>query len=300
MMKFSVSLPGPSDHPDAAEIDDLVAVVQAVERVGLNAVSGSDHPFPLVIHGQAGHQALDPFVMLSYFGAATERIAMHLSLIVVPYRNPFVVARMLATLDLMTRGRVIAALGAGYMRAEFDALGADFEGRGDQVVDSVAAMRAAWTGEPLTLEGTGWRAEGNTMRPMPFTSPHPILWRGGNSRKAIEQAVADYDGWAPFEVGGDGSLQTSTSALSLQTLPAHLARFWDEVDRAGRSRPIDICYVRTSRQWLQDPELVVEDLQVMSELGLTWLEFRIGGRSRAERIEGIEAFAESAVRAGVR
>lgn len=294
-MRFSLSIPRPGDTPDPREIDDMVRIAQAVEEAGLHAVSASDHPFPFVAHGQAGHQSLDPFILMSTIAAQTERVMLHFSLIVVPYRNPFLLARMLGTLDLVSRGRVIAALGAGYLKPEFDALGADYSERGQQIDDSVAAMRAAWTGEPVNASGRGWMAAGNVMRPVPLTSPHPILWRGGNAASAIRSAARDYDGWAPFEVSEHDAEMTKSAAMTLQTLPAQLA----VLSAVERTRPLDICYVRTSRRWLKERSQTEDELLQFQALGITWLEFTVPGRSADETIEGIHSFAEIARSIGV-
>jgi probable F420-dependent oxidoreductase len=189
------------------------------ERHGIDAVSVSDHPFPKVVPGQAGHHAYDPFVVLALVAGATSRVQLHFSLIVLPYRNPFVVARMLSTLDIASAGRVIAGIGAGYLREEFAALGMPYDGRGARVEESVLAMKAAWTGEPVTMTSDLWRADGNSMEPVPFTRPHPVLWRGGNARGAVLQAVRHFDGWCPFEVDVVGAGMTTTRESSIDTLP---------------------------------------------------------------------------------
>ncbi len=298
-MKFSISLPKPEDNLGPPGFDAFVELAQAVERIGLHAVSASDHPFPFVVEGEAGHQAYDPFVLLSYVGAATTRIKLHFSLVIAGYRNPFPVARMLGTLDYATGGRVIAGLGAGYLKAEFDAVGGDYANRGPAVDEAVHALRAAWTGDAVTMSGSGWQATGNVMLPRPATSPHPPLWRGGNTRKAIAHAVRDFDGWSPFEVGAEGSKQTTTTELSLDNLPARMADLREAIDADGRTRPLDVCYVRTSRRWLKDPDVTAEHLERFAAAGIDWLEFNIVGQRVEEWIEGVESFAQIARRTGV-
>src|ERR1700760_3530614 len=94
-VKFSISLPKPEDNLGEPGFDAFVTLAQAVERMGLDAVSASAHPFPHVVEGEAGHQAYDPFVLLSYVGAATRDLKLHFSLVIAGYRNPFGVARLL-------------------------------------------------------------------------------------------------------------------------------------------------------------------------------------------------------------
>ena len=178
-MKFSISLPKPEDNDG---FDDLIELARAAERIGFEAVSASDHPFPLVVEGEAGHQAYDPFVLLSYVGAATERVKLHFSLVIAGYRNPFGVARTLGTLDYASGGRVIAGLGAGYLKAEFDAMGGDYNRRGPAVDEAVHAIRAAWTGQPVTMSTADWTATGNVMLPAPSSAP--IRRCGGAATRA--------------------------------------------------------------------------------------------------------------------
>jgi len=297
-MKFSVTLPRPGDGASGAGFEEYVALAQAVERLGLHAVSASDHPFPVVVDGEAGHQTHDPFVLLSYVAAATTRISLHFSLLIVPYRNPFLIARGLGTLDYASGGRVIAGLGAGYLRAEFDALGADFSRRSSSIDEAVNALRAAWSGEPVSLFGAGWQAHGNMMLPVPASSPHPPLWRGGNSRRAIAQAVRFCDGWTPFEVDSAGSRQTASDVMSLETLPARMTALRDSMAAAGRTEPMDVCYVRTSRRWLSRADVVTEHLSTLASYGVTWLEFNVTGRHPAEWIECVETLAATARQGG--
>jgi probable F420-dependent oxidoreductase len=298
-MRFSIGLPHPSGGNDPREIDGYVEIARAVEHGGLDAVWVTDHPFPYVEPGKAGHQAIDPFVLLGFLAGATERVLLHLNLIVMPYRNPFVVARMLATLDLVSRGRGIAAVGAGYMRKEFDALGADYDRRAALVDEGVEAMRAAWSGDPVFRESDGYRAAGNVMRPVPLTTPYPPLWRGGNSKGAIESAARTFDGWSPFEVTEARSRDTTTAPMNLDVLPGRLALLRAAAAEAGREDPLDVCLVRPFPAWLETRAQAVEELQALAAMGVTWLAPQLAGHEQADVIESIAAFAEIVREAGV-
>lgn len=298
-MRFSIGLPHPTGGNDPREIDGYVEVARAVERAGLHAVWVTDHPFPHVEPGKAGHQALDPFVLLGFLAGATQRVGLHLNLVVVPYRNPFVVARMLATLDIVSRGRGIAAVGAGYMRREFDALGADFERRAQLVDEGAAAMRAAWSGEPVFVETDAYRADGNVMRPVPLTAPYPQLWRGGNTRRAIESAARTFEGWSPFEVTEARSRDTTTAPMSLHVLPGKLALLRAAAEAAGREGPLDVCLVRPFPVWLEERPRAIEELQALEAMGVTWLAPQLAGREAREVVESVHAFGELVRDAGV-
>jgi probable F420-dependent oxidoreductase len=292
-------LPRPEENPDASGFASFITLAQTIERAGLHAVSASDHPFPLILDDHKGHQTYDPFVLHSFIGAETTTLDLHFSLLVTPYRNPFLTARMLGTLDFATNGRVIAGLGAGYLEGEFEALGADFKGRGKNVTEVVDAMQAAWSGEPIELSGPNWRASGNTMLPVPASKPHPRLWRGGNTAKAISQVVRSFDGWSPVEMDEEGSRQITSSEMSLTTLPAHMKALREAIELAGRLEPVDVCYVRVARKWLKEPSIVIEHLQELDAQGVTWLEFNILGKNLAGWMESAESFAALAREAGV-
>lgn len=298
-MKLSITLPRADDAVDATYIDGLAELAAAVERAGLHGVAASDHPFPYVEHGRAGHQALDQAPLLTFVGATTTSVRLHFSLLIAGYRNPFLTARLISTVDVLSKGRVIAAIGAGYMRQEFDALGQSYDRRGDAVGECVAAMRAAWRGEPVFMSGHGWSAAGNSMLPRPCSTPHPPLWRGGNSARAIREAAAHFDGWTPFEVDELGASQTSTATMSPEILPAMVSRLHELAAEAGRTAPLDVCYVRTSRRWLGDDARIVEDLHALRAAGATWMETNIRGRCASEWIDCVEHLAACARSAGV-
>lgn len=299
-MRFSLSLPFPSGESDWREYDDLLEFAQVGERAGFDAVSATDHPFPVVSQGRAGHHALDPFVLLSMIGGATGSIALHFSLVVAPYRNPFLLARQISSMDVLTKGRCIVGLGAGYLPAEFAALGADLDRRSTVVEETLEAMEQAWSGEPVVASGAGWRADGNVMRPRPFSDPRPRIWRGGNSGKALRSAVAHFDGWSPFEVGEDWSTQTSTAVINVQALPGKLEEVRQMVADSGRTTPFETCFVRTTTRWLADSARAADEIAMLEAAGLDWLEVKVYGRTHQARLESIDAFMDIAKRSGVR
>ncbi|MFD1959740.1 LLM class flavin-dependent oxidoreductase [Novosphingobium panipatense] len=116
--------------------------------------------------------------MLSMLGAATTTLRLQTNILVLPYRNPFITARAISSLDHFTGGRVILGLGAGYLKAEYKALGVDFDTRNDTMDEYMKAMKLAWTGKDFTFEGNGYTALGNRVLPTPVQTPHPPLLVG--------------------------------------------------------------------------------------------------------------------------
>jgi alkanesulfonate monooxygenase SsuD/methylene tetrahydromethanopterin reductase-like flavin-dependent oxidoreductase (luciferase family) len=201
--------------------EQLVEAACAVEAAGFHAVWVSDHPLPYdlsmltssgVSEGSlrydmrnAGHQAWDPFTVLGWLAAATDQLKLHMNAVVMPYRNPFVTAKAAATLQHLSGGRLIMGLAPGYLRAEFEALGADISARAELVQEGLHAVRAASAGKPFQLRSSRSHVDGNSALPAP--DPQPVVWAAGNSRATIELARS-CDGWAPFEVEGLGAQTT--------------------------------------------------------------------------------------------
>jgi probable F420-dependent oxidoreductase len=272
-MRFSVSLPR-----SGSDVSSLARFAAVAEECGFHAVSATDHPFPL-LEGSVSHQAYDPFTLLTYLAARTERIRLHFSLLVAGYRNPFLAAQMIATLDEISAGRVIVAIGAGYNKAEFEGLGARFAGRGKHTDDVVSAMRTAWSGEPVHLEHADWHADGNTLFPAFGERPQPPLWRGGNSGSAKASAVRVFDGWSPLEVNDTWAAKAGTTGLTLRTLAAEIEDFRLQWQEAGRTGSPDVCLVRTRTDWYRDPDRLVSETQQLEQTGVNWVEIAPSGET---------------------
>jgi probable F420-dependent oxidoreductase len=197
-MKFCATL-----HTDKVDLgaefvsgEGVATVARAVEAAGFDAAFVTEHPFPDDGYlGHLGHHALDPFVTLATAAAATSRLRVLTHICVVPYHNPYVLAKTVATLDALSGGRVIFGCGAGYMATEFAAVGATFDDRNERFDAAIVAMKAAWSGEPVRVEASGTT---HTMRPLPVQRPHPPIWIGGNSRRALRRAAEYGDGWDGF------------------------------------------------------------------------------------------------------
>jgi probable F420-dependent oxidoreductase len=197
-MKFCATL-----HSDRADLGDefvsgagIAAAARAAESAGFDAVFVTEHPFPSDQWlSTGGHHALDPFVTLAVAGAATSRVRLMSHLCVVPYHNPYVLAKTVLTLDVLSGGRVIFGCGAGYLEPEFAAVGASFADRNERFEAAIVAMKEAWTRDSVEVNASGTT---HTMRPRPVQKPHPPIWMGGNSRRAMRRAVELGDGWDPF------------------------------------------------------------------------------------------------------
>lgn len=204
-MTFTLSVTLPFDHiQHGTEFISMAAVHEiskAADAAGFYSGTVTDHPVPSYRWlDNGGHYAQDPFVMLSMVAAVTTNLRLQTNIVVLPYRNPFITARMVSSLDAFSNGRVVLGLGAGYLKPEYKALGVDFDSRNDLMDEYMRAMKLAWTGEDFSFEGTGYTAVGNRVLPTPVQKPHPPLLVGGNSKRALRRTVELGDAWHPFIV----------------------------------------------------------------------------------------------------
>ena len=157
-MKFSLQLPTDrvENLAEFGTAEAIAEIAKATEAAGFDASFVTEHPFPTDEWlSSGGHHALDPFVSLAVAASATTSLLLHTNILVLAYRNPFLTAKAVASLDAISGGRVIVGVGAGYLEGEFAALGADFKNRNDVSDDALVAMQAAWTGESVSLSKPG-------------------------------------------------------------------------------------------------------------------------------------------------
>lgn len=197
-MRFTITHPMHS-HPYNPELvsGDGIGKVAAATRSGRDPrfrLHRSPAPSQRWLDA-GGHDALDPFVALGFAAATTSTLRLIPNIVVLPYRNPFVVAKSGATLDLLSGGRFTLAVGVGYLKREFAALGVSYDERAELFEEALQVIRAVWTEDDISFEGKHFSARGITAHPRPLSSPHPPIWIGGNTT-ASRQRVAQYgDGW---------------------------------------------------------------------------------------------------------
>jgi len=294
---FSVELPTQRvDRGDEfVSAAGVAAVASAAEAAGFDAVFVTDHPFPPDRWLAAGgHHALDPFVALSFAAAATTRLRVQTHVLVLPYRNPFLTAKAAASLDALSGGRLILGVAAGYLEEEFAALGADFAHRNEVADEALRALKAAWSEAGVDLVGRGFAARGHTMLPRPAQQPHPPLWVGGNTRRAIRRAVELGDGWIPFR-NPPGLAKVSRTAVlvSDDDLATGIAYAREHAARVGRAAPLTLSYsLYAGRAAAAE---LIERVAALSALGVSWLTVGVAGKSRAEYCDGLARFGEAVI-----
>ncbi|MCU0312258.1 MAG: LLM class F420-dependent oxidoreductase [Acidimicrobiales bacterium] len=301
-MKFSVTFPivaGPYD-PAFLTGDAVIRFARAAEAAGFDAVSFTDHPAPTDRWLRAGgHDALDPFVALSYCAAVTERLHLIPNILVLPYRNPFVVAKAVASLDVLSGGRFILAVATGYLRGEYKALGVDFEERNALFDEALDVLQGIWTQDDFAYEGLHFEARGQTANPKP-ASPPPI-WIGGNSKLSRRRVARAASGWKPFPA--DRTLATTARTLPLETaddLAGMLDELWVMVEAQDRDpASIDIAFgpfVGGDPRADDFPaERYLDELGELAALGVTWSDAGVPGDSLDSALEGLAAFGAKVI-----
>ena len=210
------------------EVDAMTRVARHAEAAGLESVWTGEHvvlPDPRVPPSPASPQTpfLDPAVALGHIAAVTERILLGTGIIILPQRNPLVLAKELATVDVVSKGRLIFGLGVGYLEPEFRALGAPFAERGAVTDECIDVLRALWTMEKPSFDGRHFRFDGIDAQPRPVQQPHPPIVIGGTSRRAAIRAAVRGDGWYGFLT----DLEATRRALGW--IEAHLGQRGEEL-----------------------------------------------------------------------
>ncbi len=240
-MKINIPLPfdRSSDPSQFFSLEGVAKVGKAIEKAGFDAACVTDHPVPTGRWiDSGGHYAQDPFVMLSLVASATRTVKLQTGILVLPYRNPFIVARAVATLDVYSGGRVSLGFGAGYLKGEYRALGVDFEQRNELMDEYLRALKAALSGEEFVFEGTGYQAFGNRILPGPLQKPHPPFLVGGNAPRAIRRAVELGDAWYPFFTSGLSTSTTRTADfVGEEDLKKGIDYMMAHCEKIGRAEP---------------------------------------------------------------
>ena len=299
-----VALRLPDHRPELGEEFTGAAAVReiarAAEAAGFDAVFVTDHPIPSPDFARVGgHHSFDPFVTLAFVAGATSRLRLLTFLVVLPYRHPFVTAKAAATLDLLSDGRLVLGVGAGYMREEFEAMGLSMSERNAFVDEAIAVMKQAWTGEPVDFEGRFVRAHGNVALPVPVQQPHPPIWVGGNSPRAMRRAVELGDGWMPLPTPPEraGVIRT-TPIADVHDLERALDAARTHAAAVGRAAPLDVAFMPLGRRTFTElvaPDEIVEAAARLAELGVTDLVMQFPSTTRRDLFAAIEHFGAAAV-----
>jgi probable F420-dependent oxidoreductase len=305
-MRYGFYLPtrGPTATRDA-----ILSLARAGERLGFHSAMIADHivfpvesqsPYPYTLDGRhpSMGDALETFSILGVVAGATERLRLVSSVLVLPYRNPVLTAKMVASLDVLSGGRVTLGVGTGWLAEEFRALDSPpFARRGAVTDEWIAIFKRLWTRSPDSFDGEFYRYADIRCEPFPLQKPHPPIWVGGHSRAALRRTARHGDGWHPV-----GAI--AASPLPPEEMRAHLDTLRRLTDGEGRDfAALTISYKAPlydegvpdrdggRRSFSGSPEEIANDIRSFAAIGVHELIFDFRGRSIAESIERLERFA---------
>ena len=311
-MQFGVSAPfrGPLAKPDI-----IRRIAQKAEERGFGYLTVSDHivipktvapNYPYSDTGRftwldiGGTDCMEQFTLMAWLAAATAKIRILSSVIVVPHRNPLFMAKSLATMDVLSGGRIAVGVGAGWMREEFEALGLpDFDARGRVTNEYIDAMKAAWTMAAPAYDGAFATFAEIETDPRPVQTPHPPIWVGGESLAAIRRVVSHGDGWYPF--GSNPKFRMDT----VEAYAARRDRLFAAAEEAGRdpatiALAYNCAFHNETEQQRPDgtrlaftgtPEQRAEDIGAFAEAGVTMMILNLTANEETAMLDRMEAFA---------
>jgi probable F420-dependent oxidoreductase len=308
-MRFGIqhAIGDPAWTPGILAPDAVIRFARAAEAGGFDAIGFTDHPAPSATWVDSGGEGVaDPISGLSFCAAVTTRVRLLTFVLVPAYRNPFLAAHQLATLDALSAGRVTVGLGTGYLFGEFRALGADPGARLHAFDERVSLMRQAWAGEDISVDTGDLVAKGTRVLPPVVQKPHPPLWIHGNSRFGVERAGRYGDGWLGMMTGDNDRLVRTTRTMPLRDVDA-LARRIDDVRQAAsdaRRDPADVEIIVAGPWPMLDvrqrrpAELYLSEVAELEKLGVDWAISLCCGDDVGAAQETVERFAEEVVRDG--
>jgi len=268
---------------------------RAAEAAGFGGIYWTEHPIPSDDWlASGGHDAPDPFVALAFAAAVTSTLKLVTNLTVVPYRNPFMLAKTAATLDRVSNGRLILGTGTGYLEGEYDAVGVPLDDRNARFDEALDVLRMAWTGQSVKYSSPRFTAAGNTSVPTPVQDPVPI-WIGGNSKLTLRRVAEKAQGWMPLpNPRSMGNRRRSAHLETLDDLRSLLAYLHDQRARFGRTDPLDIAYVALEGGILGTPSFdataFIRGVESVAEFGVTWIVLSVVAANHSAAVDAVSDF----------
>lgn len=306
-MRYGIYLPtrGPLAAPDA-----IVAIASGAESMGYATLVVGDHivfpvqvesKYPYTIDGGFPGQgdALEQLSLLAFVAGITERARLVTSVMILPHRNPLVTAKMLATIDVLSKGRLTVGVGVGWMREEFQALGAaDFDERGAVSDEYLEIMKRCWTRDPVAHRGRFYAFEALHCIPHPVQKPHPPIWIGGHSTPSLRRVAQYGDGWHPVGATSASPLPPAEfRALldQLKRLTDAQRRDFDSLTISFKAPSYDPGRVPPGHDRLRftgEPAQIAEDLRAYEALGVHEVSFDFRSPPVSQTLDRMQHFMD--------
>jgi len=270
---------------ETAGVDALRQIAQAADRLGYHHLTCSDHvAIPAAVTATRGGRYYDPFATLGFLAAMTERVKLVTHVLVLPYHHPLELAKRLGTLDQLSGGRVVAGVGVGSLREEFELLGVDFDGRGPRYEDALRALRVALGQRQPSYDGSHFAFRDFVVDPCAVQGRMPI-WLGGRTPRSLRRALELADGWDPF-----GFMHAQ-----LETL-LERARQWPEW--RSREEPIELIFAPEPPIDVSTPDRIVAVIDTIARyqrIGASVLTLRFSSRNLTHFVDQLDTFRSKVV-----
>ncbi|MFT7601419.1 MAG: putative F420-dependent oxidoreductase [Acidimicrobiales bacterium] len=284
-MKLSVEFPSVAYREGPEKVTDLG---QAIERIGYDEIAVFDHvvmgyPHPGRDDSRYPPQmpVLEAIVLMTWLAAATKQVGLATEVLVLPQRQPALVAKQISTLDTLSGGRVRLGIGVGWQESEFDALHESFRNRGKRMDEAIALLRAYFADEQVDLKGEFYPTAAMAMEPKPPQGAKLPIWIGGLSKAAIRRTALFGDGWMGSAVGGKEKAVASRDEIRRQAAEAGRDPAAIGMQMMLQPPPTD----EAGKQFYADLDVVAARAVELAELDFEWLAinataiFQSGSRS---------------------
>jgi len=271
------------------------AAVRA-EQLGYDSVWVSDHVVvPRANVSNFGETVFDPLVTLAVIAGATTRVRLGTTVLIVPYRQAVVTAKMISSLDALSGGRFVLGIGAGWVAAESAMLGVPFAERGAMTDEHLRAMRELWTSEAPRFAGKYTQFSELHFAPRPVQKPHPPIWVGGHSKAALRRTVEFGAAWHPINRpvdelrAGVAELRRIGQARGRAVPPALTLRNDVRILRPGQSAPAS---AHAGRVLAGEPAALVDQIAELAGCGVEHLVLEFLAPDGRDLDEQMALFAE--------
>ena len=303
---FGTSMPS---RGDMASPENLRTLAQRAESLGFDSVWVSDHIilprkvdsfYPYAADGVATFQPdedyYEPLAALNFLAGCTQKIRLGTHVLILPYRNPVLTAKMLSTLDVLSGGRLILGAGVGWMEEEFQALGLDtYAQRGAVTDEYIQLFKELWTKDDPVFQGEHYQLSGTGFMPKPVQKPHPPIWIGGHTNPAIRRAAKYGDGWMPIGLRPPAILEPEELAEKIARLRRLTVRAGRPEDAVSLTFSTGIVFddsTGSSREMMHGrPEQIAADLRQYQDLGVSNFIINFQGGTVPELQENMERFS---------
>ena len=307
---FGTSLPS---RGEMAGPEQLRNVAQRAEALGYDHVWVSDHIilpkkvdsfYPYAEDGVATFKPDEPYyeplAALNFIAGCTQRVRLGTHVLIIPYRNPVLTAKILSTLDVLSGGRVIVGAGVGWMEEEFQAMGLDtYKDRGAVTDEYLQVYKELWTKEDASFDGKYYQISDTGFEPKPVQKPHPPVWIGGHSGPAVRRAAKYGDGWMPIGLRPPAILEPEELAgkiARLRKLTVEAGRAEDAVALTFSTGVVFNDAAGNSRAWMQgNPDQIASDLRQYQDLGVSNFIVNFQGGTVPELQENMERFSREVI-----